>query len=144
MILDDWQQHWSDLVDKRYRLGYESLDPDERIWFNVRVLIDSIDNGGVISYYYNSGADNLYEALEDLRTIKAYRIIELLEEVNKLFPDGKPSKNIDERNDVISSWDEMDDGKLDDMLKDIDKEFYDLEEELEQRIGPYVKKLITR
>lgn len=57
---------WTNLIDKAMK-NYNSLTKNERIWFNLRVLIDSFNDGGLISYYYNSGAENVYETIEDLQ-----------------------------------------------------------------------------
>jgi hypothetical protein len=55
----EWEKHWQKLIDKYDNDGYDSLTTDERLWFNIRSLIDSVDNGGLISFYYNNGADYL-------------------------------------------------------------------------------------
>lgn len=66
-----WEKHWQELVNKYSATGYDSLTSDERTWFNIQCLIDAIDNGGIISFYYNSGADYLEETMEDLNKLKA-------------------------------------------------------------------------
>lgn len=138
---EDWEQRWNQLYDKCYKKGYESLSSDERIWFNVRGVIDAINNGGTISYYYNHGADDLDDTLEDLQKIDAIDVVNLLQKMNKLFPNGTPSKNIDERNEVIGSWE---DGQYDDLLESLDERFYDaLEEALEIKLDKVVKRLLN-
>lgn len=57
--IEDWQKRWEKLFEKPDSEGYESLTPDERAWYNVRGVIDSVNGGGIISYYYNHGADTL-------------------------------------------------------------------------------------
>lgn len=141
MNSEDWMPHWKNLINKVDEIGYEKLSENERLWFNIRDLIDSADNGGLISFYYNSGADHLDETIEDLAKLNASEVIEILSKINKLFPNAKPPKDIDARNETISSWE---DEVIDDLLEDLDNEFYELEEDLESRIEPIVKKLITR
>ncbi len=136
----EWEHPWKELVNKYSDNGYEGLTPDERVWFNVRCLIDSVDNGGIISFYYNSGADYLEETIEDLNKLKASKAINLLKKVNKLFPNGKPSKNIAERNDVISSWEDEQNEKL---FEKLDEQFYELEEDLESKLELIIKKVIS-
>jgi len=63
--LFDYQDDWVKLVQKANR-SFSSLTRDERIWYTVQGLMDSVDNGGLISHYYNSGADRNKETLEDL------------------------------------------------------------------------------
>jgi hypothetical protein len=137
---EDWQDHWEKLFEKLDAEGYESLTSDERIWFNVRGIIDTIDNGGIISFYYNHGADTLDDTIDDLRSIDAVEIIDLLQKVNKLFPNDKPSKDIDERNEVINSWD---DGEHEDLFEALDDQFYnELSEVVEAKLETVIKRII--
>lgn len=138
---EDWEQRWNQLYAKCYKKGYGSLSSDERIWFNVRGVIDAINNGGIISYYYNHGADDLDDTLEDLQKIDAIDVVNMLQKVNELFPNGNPPKNIDERNEVIGSWE---DEQYDDLLESLDERFYDeLEEALEIKLDKVVKRLLN-
>lgn len=134
------QSNWEKLIDKWVKRGYETLLPSERIWFNVRSLIDSVDNGGLISYYYNSGADYLEETVEDLYKLKAYEVINIINQVNELFQDDKPPIDIDRRNNIISSWD----GKNDELLEELDRQFYQLEEDLEAKLEPVIKMVVFK
>ncbi|MBT2729208.1 DUF4375 domain-containing protein [Bacillus sp. ISL-75] len=138
---EDWQQRWYQLCDKHDEKGYESLSSDERIWYNVRGLIDAIENGGLISFYNNHGADDLDDTMEDLQKIDAIDVINMLEEVNQLFPNGKPPKDIDKRNEVIDSWE---DGQYEDLLESLDDRFYDeLQENLELKLDKVVRRLLS-
>lgn len=138
---DQKQKAWVALCDKVDRKGYEHLSSDERIWFNVRILIDAVDNGGLISFYYNSGADYLDGLMADLKTIGAQDIVELLEQINALFPGQKPSRDIDKRNQVIDSWH---DGENNNLLEQLDKKFYALEAELETNLQPIINQVIKK
>jgi hypothetical protein len=133
-----WQGHWQKLFEKLDAEGYESLSPDERIWYNVRGVIDSINNGGIISFYYNSGADTLDDTIEDLKKLNASNVVSLLTKVNKLFPDGRPSQDIDERNEVIDSWD----GEHEELFETLDEKFSDLEAGLETKLEEVVRRII--
>ena len=68
---------WVFIANKGYK-DYHSLSASERVWYNMRVPIDSVNNGGLVSYYYNSGADNIYDTLEILKKFKADEIIEIV------------------------------------------------------------------
>ena len=142
MNYEDWKDRWEELIIKYTLKGYESFDSDERIWFNIRSLIDAVDNGGIISFYYNYGADYMDETLEDLGKIGAREVMQILEKVNRLFPNGKPSKDIDERNEVIDTFEEDDSLKA--LFESLDEEFYALEEELEAKLDTIVIKVINR
>ena len=142
MNYDDWKGHWETLVGKFSNSGYQSLSSDERIWFNVRVLIDAVDGGGIISFYYNSGADYLDETIEDLRKIGAEEIVGLLSKINELFPEGKPSRNLEERNDIINTFD-YEDGSIEVLFEDLDGQFYSFEEALELKLEPIIMKVMN-
>jgi hypothetical protein len=45
------QARWAAVCSRWEELGYDSLSADERVWLNVRALIDSIENGGLISFF---------------------------------------------------------------------------------------------
>lgn len=138
----DWKDSWENLVTKCENEGYDKLTSDERVWYNIRSLIDAVDNGGVISFYYNYGANYLNETLEDLKKIEAQEVIGLVEQVNGLFPNSMPPRDIDDRNSIINSWD--DEGKdLDGLFESIDNRFYELEEELELKLESIVRQIIT-
>jgi hypothetical protein len=133
--LIDFNDDWGRLVDIAYN-SYPLLTPDERIWYNVQGLMQDIANGGLISYYYNYGADHLYETMADLQTIGAGKIIELLQKINELFPDGIPGSDINERNNVISNWE---DGAIDDLLRNLDDGYFkEQEQSLENILVEYI------
>lgn len=140
LAYEDWKQKWHELCEKLDREGYESFTPDERIWFNIRGIIDAIGDGGLYSYYYNHWVDYVDETLEDLQKIDAIEVANILNRVNQLFPNGRPPKDIDERNDIIESWE----GQYDELIESFDEEFYNaLEENLEIKLESVVKRVIS-
>lgn len=60
---------WKQLCKKWASRGYDSLSEPERVWFNTRTVIDSFENGGLISYFYNSGADDYDDMLTSLEAL---------------------------------------------------------------------------
>lgn len=114
--LFDFQEKWEELVDKANSGGYGSLSPDEKVWLNAQYLTNSIGNGGLISYYYNSSADTLEDCLQALEILGATRMKGLMERINRLFPGGVP-KDVATRNEIINSWPEDDENleELDDI-----------------------------
>ncbi|QIP15243.1 DMP19 family protein [Spirosoma aureum] len=133
--LIDFQDDWGKLVDKAFT-NYLSLSPDERIWFNIEALIGDVDNGGLISHYYNSGADYNKQTIEDLYSLGFPAIAALLMQMNSLFPDGQPSTDIDERNEVIDNWPE---GEYDALSQELDQQFYSMEAELESKLVQHIQ-----
>jgi len=51
-----------------------------------------------------------------------------------LFPGGKPSKDIDERNQAIDSWDDS----VEDLLTGFDDTYYSREENVEKLLYEYI------
>ncbi len=135
LTLLNFQDNWVKIVDKGCE-NYSALTPDERIWFNIETLIAQVDNGGLVSFYYNSYAERVYETIEDLISLGFPDIANSLIEINKLFPNEKPSMDVDERNEVISNWP---DDKYDFLLENLDNHFYTKEHELEQRLISHIK-----
>ncbi|MCD1261361.1 DUF4375 domain-containing protein [Paenibacillus athensensis] len=136
-----WMPTWQKLVNKLDELGYDQLTENERIWVNIRDLIDSFNDGGLISYYYNHGADYLEDMMDNLKELGAANILELVVKLNQLFPNGVPPKDIDARNDIISSWE---DESIDELLEELDSEFDELVGELEARLVPVIEQIITQ
>jgi Domain of unknown function (DUF4375) len=132
--LSDFHQNWVKLVNKAFA-DYNSLTRNERIWFSVESLIGQVDNGGLISHYYNSGADRNIETIEDLEHLGHHDIAELLVKMNQLFPGGQASKDINERNAVISNWP---DGHHDSLLDELDHKFYEGERSLELKLIEHI------
>lgn len=80
------------------------------------------------------------EKIEDLRKLKEAKVANMLEKVNKLFPNGKPPKNINEINAIIDSWEE---GENENLFERLDNRFYEIEEELEQKLESVIRKVIS-
>jgi hypothetical protein len=140
---EDWQEHWQKLFEKLDKESYSNLTPDERIWYNVRGVIDSISDGGIISFYYNSGADTMEDTLDDLYKINASQVVDQLKKVNLLFPNGKTPRNIDERNEIINSWNDGEHDHLFELFETLDNQFYnELSEDLETKLETVVKRII--
>ena len=133
----DFQNNWETLVDKAYK-NYRSLTRDERVWFNIQCLIQDVDNGGLISHYYNYGADHNQETIEDLSGLGFQEISIFLTRINQLFPNAKPSKDIQERNVIIESWP---DGKYDNLLNELDQKFYQKEADLEDALVQHIERM---
>ncbi len=83
----------------------------------------------------------MQETIEDLKKLNLNEVIILIEKINSLFPNSIPPPDIDERNDIISSFDNGN-KDLEELLEQIDNEFYVLEEEIEVKLEPIVRRII--
>lgn len=133
-----WRQKgWEALCIKRHGSGgYGSLSADEKLWFNIRVLIDLTCNGGLISYFYNSGADTLNDCLAALDRLDAADVRTQVERVAALFGADVPP-TVDARSKVINSWPDNDlqRGAL---LDDVDGKLYDRFHSLEIKLEEFL------
>lgn len=135
MDLFSFQEQWECLVGRAFQNGYETLTPQEKVWFNVQALSQAIDDGGLISYYYNPLLAPIQETLDALETLGESVMADLLRRVNSLFPCGVPT-DIDARNEVIDSW--PDDGSVDEILDQLDSQASPGAGPLEERLVSYI------
>ena len=135
------ERRWREVCKRRWGSGgYASLSPFERTWLNVRSLIDSIQNGGAISYFYNSGADNLGDCLEDLRALEATDVRSQIERICGLFPAGVPTDR-EERNEVINSWEDSEQYRtIDALVTDASNILMPLMDDLEEKLKEHLRR----
>jgi len=74
-VTSDLDGAWQALCLSSERFGYASLSDHERVWLNLGSLIDSVENGGLISYFYNSDADRLADCQSALRLVDAGSVL---------------------------------------------------------------------
>ena len=128
---------WARVCDKVGDGGYSALSEAERVWFNIRALIDSIEGGGVISYFYNSGADTLADCVAALDRLGAGAAKRELERVGALFPGGIPA-SMEARNAVIDSWDESDES-IEQLLDAVDATLMPMVPDMEERLSGFLR-----
>lgn len=132
----DFQADWVKICDKGYH-DYKSLTPAERVWYNVECLLGLVQNGGVIGFYCNSGADHVFDTINDLLILGHKDIALILEKMNTLFPNCDIENDFDGRNEIIdNSWDE----RHSQLLDELDAEFFQKDEDLEDTLVQYILK----
>jgi hypothetical protein len=132
-------RRWTELCDRWSQVGYASLSRPEKTWLNIRSLIDSIENGGIISYFYNSGADTLGDCLADLTALGAGEVVESVNQVCGLFPNGVPS-GMEDRNAAIDSWAESPrQDEIDELLTQVGDALFPLVADLERRLAGHIE-----
>lgn len=129
----DFHEDWVKLVEEGCA-DYGSLTAPERVWYNVQVLLGQVGNGGLVSYFCEGTVEHVFETIEDLRLLGATDIIRLLEKMCSLFPDERPADDIEDRMEIIGSWH----GKHDQLLDDLDNEFFKKDDELERVLVEYI------
>ncbi|UTA66596.1 DUF4375 domain-containing protein [Emticicia sp. 21SJ11W-3] len=128
---EELQSTWENLVDNGFK-NYESLSREERIWFN----LEPITVDGIFDQYTNYGAEHIEDIIEDLIYLGFNDIAGLVQRMNMLFPGGKPSRDINERNKVIQEW-TTDQSK---MMESINDEFWLNYSDLEDALLNFINK----
>jgi hypothetical protein len=133
-----WSSQWQVLCDRCFGAeGYASLSRAEKVWINVRALIDSTNNGGAISFFYNSPADRLEDALEALTMLNLADARLQVERVCALFGRYVPA-TVELRNEVIASWPDYDEAR-ERVLDDVDTYLYLHMDMIEQRLEDFIR-----
>jgi Domain of unknown function (DUF4375) len=96
-------KRFREVVSRAYASGFQTLTGPERVWVNTRALIDSVENGGAISYFYNSPADHLTDCMSALTQLELHDIAAALARVCSMFPSGVPA-TLEGRNAIIDAW----------------------------------------
>ena|GEM_PF-3418928 len=131
----DKHRGWKALCDRRKSLGYSALSDGDRVWLNVRWLIDSVENGGLISYFYNSAADTFADCHRALLELSAHDVLLRVECVAALFGAEVPATVV-ARAEVIDAW--PDDVGRDQLLEQIDEELMPMMSELEDQLRTFL------
>ena len=131
---EEFQDIWELIVEKGFS-DYNSLELNERIWFNV----ESLTTGGLIGHYINHGGDYNIDTIEDLEHLGFKNISNLFREINSLFPSGVPPENIDERNDEIYKWS----NKNKDLLDKNENRFWEQADDLEMSLLAHINKFFA-
>ena len=128
------QREWHALCDRWDRSGYAALSDDERMWFNIRSLIDAVENGGLVSYFYNPGADTWPDCRAALRRIGAEDVVAHVDRVAALFGAEVPS-SLEARNRILDGWSEDEDQ----LLEEIDEELMPMMDDLEVGLESFLR-----
>ena len=86
----------------RLRLSGHYRAGGERVWVNARALIDSVENGGVISYFYNPRPNHLSDCMSALGVLGLPTIAAAVSRVAALFPEGVPP-TVEGRNEAMET-----------------------------------------
>jgi hypothetical protein len=135
MRLDPLRQDWHRLCDRWSQSGYESLNDTEKLWLNIQGLIDSINNGGLISYFYNSYAERYADCVAALEHLKEFEILRQVQRLGTLFGSPVPT-SIERRNEIINAWPDY--GYEHDVCEATDEVLMPLMKPLDQKLAQYL------
>ena len=98
------QKLWNK-INEEAEDDYYSLTENERAFFNLKNLSDAVNGRGLLSFYENEYANYCEDVIEDLYSSGMDEIAAVLESANSTFPGGVPDEDIEERLEIIDSWD---------------------------------------
>jgi hypothetical protein len=129
------RMNWHQVCDKWSDDGYDSLSDAEQVWVCTRGFIDSVNDGGLVSFFFNSAADNYDDTVFALGELEASEVLEILEAFGAFFGDEVPD-DINERNAIIDSW--VPNGPEATASQNVDKALMPLLDALEKRLNEYL------
>jgi HEAT repeat protein len=122
--------------DKLDAVGWSGLTESQRHALAVRRLIDEVNNGGFLQYFFNDSGDHWPDAAAGLEAIGASGDRQLLDEVLAFFKGSSPSENRDTRHHEIAAIAERDDRAF----ATFEKKFYDDADGREVLLNEYILK----
>lgn len=122
--------------DKLESEGWSGLTEPQRHVLAVRRLIDEVNNGGFLQYFFNNSGDHWRDAAAGLEAIGATGDRQLLDQVLAFFKENSPSENRDSRHHQIAAIAKQDDRPFD----KIEKQFYKDTDSREVLLNEYILK----
>ena len=127
--------NWHAVCDKWSEQGYDSLTEPEQIWLNTRGLIDAVNNGGLVSFFYNNQANYYDDTTFALGELEAFEVLDILESFGAFFGESVP-EDINERNEIINSW--VANGPESTASEKVDSSLMPLLDSLEKKLDAYL------
>ena len=129
---------WAKIANKAED-DYFSLDERERVVYNLRKVMEAVNGRGLMRLYEDSDYYYAEDSVDDLYTAGLDEVASIIESANAMFPGGCPPEELDERLEIIESWDhefdELFDQWTDDILEfssDMERSYSDLLRELDE------------
>ena len=94
-----------DAIAKKAEDDYASLSDNERVIYNLRKVIDAVNDRGLMSLYLDMDFYYAEDSIDDLYTAGLDEIAAVLESANAIFPGGCPPEDFYDRSEIIESWD---------------------------------------
>ena len=94
---DELFKEWDKLWRRYEEVGWSKLSRPEQVFYAVWHLESEVNHGGFQYYYFYSGGDQALDAPAALETVGAQKLKVILLKANAVFPDSKPSHDINKR-----------------------------------------------
>jgi Ankyrin repeats (3 copies)/Domain of unknown function (DUF4375) len=92
-----FDRKWGPVFAYGTKRGLEALSQRNRVLFLVGYLVDQLANGGAEMLYFNPSAEYVTQMPSALELIGASEAARVIRELNSLFPDGAPAKDMETR-----------------------------------------------
>ena len=109
---------WAKIASKAED-DYFSLTEKERVVYNLRKVMEAVNGRGLMRLYEDSDYYYAEDSVDDLYTAGLDEVASILESANAMFPGGCPPEELDERLEIIDSWDHEFDELFDQWTDDI-------------------------
>jgi len=109
---------WAKIASKAED-DYFSLTEKERVVYNLRKVMEAVNGRGLMRLYEDSDYYYAEDSVDDLYTAGLDEIAAIVESANAMFPGGCPPEELDERLEIIDSWDHEFDELFDQWTDDI-------------------------
>ena len=109
---------WAKIASKAED-DYFSLDEKERVVYNLRKVMEAVNGRGLLRLYEDSDYYYAEDSVDDLYTAGLDEIASIIESANAMFPGGCPPEELEERIEIIDSWDHEYDELFDQWTEDI-------------------------
>ncbi len=122
------------IYDKIHKKGFDSLSHPEKVLHHIYWLESEVNNGGFDQFFINSSGDYALDTPTALDDIGAHNTANLMKRAIDMFPNGSPSRDRKQRVEQLDSMDES----IRDMIGELDAEFYEYRDPLEELQGKYM------
>lgn len=114
------------------------LNDFERPLILSQMLQDSINGGGINTFFYNDAGNFAYESLNALETIGAFKVATIIREAIEIFPENPIPGDIETCRNIMEMM--PDENKIDDRWNELSDEFYKMEDYIIEVTLSYIKK----
>ena len=137
---DPHRELWHSIVYQVHRTpgGYESLSPDQQLYYCVTILDGEVYNGGMHQFFSNSSGKHYYEVLRGLQYFDAKESMELLLRAKHiLFGEMDPPEDNNDRWDAMKQYSGKDDEEEADWsieIENINRQYWKTQDRLLEKL----------
>ncbi|MCX8531443.1 DMP19 family protein [Chryseobacterium luquanense] len=113
------------------------LNDFERPLILSQMLQDSINGGGINSFFYNNAGKFAYESLKALEVIGALEVVAIIKEAIEIFPEQPIPEDIEICRNIMEMM--PDENKIDNRWNELSNEFYNMDDCIIEVTLSYVK-----